>query len=151
LRELLFDFMDPASAKSYRLSGGIFSQLIEQMKPLFHYIEAAGGFIENKNKYLFIHRHGRWDLPKGKLEKGESKAHGAIRECEEECGVKDLSLEHLLGSTWHVYEHKGGHALKQTYWYKMQTAYSGRLKPQVEEDIHEARWFETEEIKREVL
>ena len=40
---------------------------------MFKVVEAAGGVVSNKNgEILFIRRMGKWDLPKGKIEKGES-------------------------------------------------------------------------------
>ena len=46
---------------------------------MFNIIKAGGGVVNNnKNQILFIYRLKRWDLPKGKLDKGET-----IRECAE--------------------------------------------------------------------
>jgi ADP-ribose pyrophosphatase YjhB (NUDIX family) len=147
LKKLISDFLDEKSQKSYVLVGQDFKKVIDKIKPDFHYIEAAGGFIEKLKKYLFIFRHNRWDLPKGKFEKNESTEHCAVRECEEECGVKNLVIKDKLKSTWHIYPHKGSFALKQTYWFYMSTTFEGKLSPQLEEDITEVRWFSRQEIK----
>src|SRR5579862_407678 len=67
-------------------------------------IEAAGGAVENaKGQFLFIYRNGKWDLPKGKLEKGEGKRAGAVREVEEECGIKVSSIGARVCKTYHTY------------------------------------------------
>lgn len=128
-----------------------FKTFLNRLKKSFAYIEAAGGFIQKGNEFLFIHRHGRWDLPKGKLEKEETVEAAAIRECEEECGIQDLSITGPLPSTFHIYPYKNGHALKQTYWFYMYTTYAQQLTPQLEEDIDEVRWFDRQAIENTVL
>lgn len=117
----------------------------------FHFIEAAGGLIQRNDEFLFIRRHNRWDLPKGKLEKKEHPEAAAIRECEEECGISGLSLLSPLPFTWHLYEYKGGFALKKTWWYHMSTDFQGVLTPQLEEDITAVEWFKADYIKSHVL
>ncbi len=100
--------------------------------------KAAGGKVLNtKNKVLFIYRFNKWDLPKGKLEKGESIKECAIREVEEECGISHLLIEKELQTTYHIFKRKSKTILKITYWFLMKTDYDGKLKPQVEEDITE--------------
>jgi len=121
------------------------------LKNELHFIEAAGGLIRNKNKYLFIKRLGKWDLPKGKLDKGETNEEAAIRECEEECAVKNLNIIKPLSDTYHIYEYKNKLALKTTYWFLMETDYAKALKPQVEENIEEVKWLSLEEIEKTVL
>ncbi len=97
---------------------------------------AAGGLIRNKdNETLFIYRLDKWDLPKGKIEKGESKKEAAIREVKEECGLQHVSIEKKLQKTYHIYHRNGKEILKITYWYLMKTSYLEKLIPQLEEDI----------------
>ena len=43
-------------------------------------IKTAGGIVIKDDKILFIHKNGRWDLPKGKLEQGVNKRNTAIIE-----------------------------------------------------------------------
>ncbi|MBS1637892.1 MAG: NUDIX domain-containing protein [Bacteroidetes bacterium] len=117
----------------------------------FKVIEAAGGLIEQNAKYLFIYRHNRWDLPKGKLDKKETPERAAIRECEEECGITKLSIDHLISNTYHIYDYKGDYALKKTWWYAMKSQHTGKLVPQLEEDISRVEWFDKNEIRNEVL
>ncbi len=152
MARLVPDFLNPAHTHSIRvIMSQPFEKLLNKIKKPFAYIEAAGGFIEKENEFLFIHRHGRWDLPKGKLEKNETIESAAVRECEEECGVRGLRLAHQLPSTFHIYPYKAGFALKQTYWFYMNTDYNQALKPQLEEDIDQVRWFDKKEIREQVL
>lgn len=106
------------------------------------FIEAAGGMVRRGNAFLFIKRHGMWDIPKGKLEEGESPEIGAIREIEEECGlVAPRIVDHLI-NTWHTYEtKKGKKVLKKTYWYLLDEAEITQLVPQEEEGITEVGYF----------
>lgn len=100
-------------------------------------VSAAGGLvINNRKEILFIFRNGVWDLPKGKIEKGESTEIAAIREVEEECGIFDLSIIKKLVVTYHIYYQKGL-KLKETYWYLMTSDYKAELIPQTEEGITE--------------
>jgi ADP-ribose pyrophosphatase YjhB (NUDIX family) len=107
-------------------------------------IEAAGGLIFNteRSKILFIYRRGKWDLPKGKIDEGESIKKAAWREVAEECGLKTHRIEDHLCDTYHIYEHKGKLILKKTYWYIM-SAEEETLIPQAEEDITKAEWIPT--------
>jgi 8-oxo-dGTP pyrophosphatase MutT (NUDIX family) len=124
---------------------------IDKIKKVFKLIYAAGGLIEKDNKYLFIYRLKKWDLPKGKLDMGEGPDEAAIRECEEECGISELKIIKELNPTFHIYPHKGGYAIKKTFWYAMSSSYSGKLVPQLEESIERVEWFTKEEIKKDVL
>lgn len=107
----------------------------------FNVIHAAGGVVKNEeNKYLFIFRKGKWDLPKGKLDEGEKTKRAAVREVEEECGIVVGELGDKLCNTWHVYEDRGQVVFKKTSWYAM-SAKNQDLIPQLEEDITDARWL----------
>ena len=113
----------------------------------FTEINAAGGIVENPDgEYLFIFRNGVWDLPKGKQEDGEEISVTAVREVEEECGVRNIELGNLLCITWHTYHRDGKFYLKHTYWYKMYDHVKEELKPQLEEDITSAVWVRKEDI-----
>jgi ADP-ribose pyrophosphatase YjhB (NUDIX family) len=128
---------------------------LEQLKKLFfkHFtiIEAAGGIVQNpKKELLFIHRLGKWDLPKGKMEKGEKPAECALREVEEETGVNGLELKNKVGETYHTYDEFGKHILKISYWYYMTCSSAQALVPQTEENITEVKWISTKNIKEPV-
>ncbi|MEO8760499.1 MAG: NUDIX domain-containing protein [Bacteroidia bacterium] len=112
----------------------------------FIIIEAAGGLIKNDaSEILFIYRHDKWDLPKGKLEKKETPEVAAVRECQEECGLKDITLQDFLINTYHIYLFKKGWALKKTYWYNM-LCNETNLVPQLEESITDIGWKNIIEI-----
>ncbi|HMO63180.1 MAG TPA: NUDIX hydrolase [Ferruginibacter sp.] len=107
----------------------------------FHLIEAAGGIVQNdKKEILFIERLGKWDLPKGKMEKGESPETCAVREVEEETGVTQLQLKKKTGETYHTYDEFGKHILKLTHWYQMVCPSGQNTTPQTEEFITEIKW-----------
>ncbi len=112
----------------------------------FKIIEAAGGAVFNEEgNILMIFRRGFWDLPKGKIDSGETNKNAAVREVQEETGLMDISLgEHLL-DTYHTYSLKGKRILKRTFWYQMQTTQAA-LTPQTEEDIEEAVWVDFDEF-----
>src|SRR4051812_1521782 len=93
-----------------------------------------------------IFRRGKWDLPKGKLDKGETPGQAAIREVGEECGVTGLHIVKPLEPTYHIYPIDGGNALKKSYWYEMTCPGDDVLKPQTEEDITEVRWMTDAEV-----
>jgi 8-oxo-dGTP pyrophosphatase MutT (NUDIX family) len=151
LKEIANQLCTESGTTRFRLTGYEFDAALEKLKKHFHYIEAAGGFIEHVRKWLIIRRHDRWDLPKGKLEKNESAPHAAVRECEEECGVRNLRITRELSPTYHIYPYKGTFALKKTFWYYMQTEFAGQLQPQLEEHITEVRWCDLKEITGTVL
>jgi len=104
-------------------------------------IDAAGGVVWKDKKALFIFRHSKWDLPKGKIEVGEAPDVAAMREVEEECGVGGLQLGRFIGHTYHTYWFKQDMVIKRTFWYEMTTAFDGALVPQQEEGITEVCWL----------
>ena len=122
-----------------------YEKLRKDFKGLFTIIEAGGGLVTNEfNEILFIFRRGHWDLPKGKLEKYETKKDAALREVEEETGIRNLVLGKKICITNHVYKNKSGKRhIKKSYWYHM-TAPKMGLIPQIEEDITEAKWMTME-------
>lgn len=116
------------------------------VKSLFYTLKAAGGLVVNQDKYLLIYRLGKWDLPKGKAEKGETIETTAIREVEEECNVK-VALQDFICSTWHYYPQKGKPMLKKTEWYAMQCLDDSELQPQTIEDIEKVKWLDKTQLK----
>jgi ADP-ribose pyrophosphatase YjhB (NUDIX family) len=120
----------------------------KQFKSYFKIQKAAGGKVLNvNNEVLFIYRFQKWDLPKGKINKGEKKQECAIREVEEECGIENLKIEKKLETTYHIFERKNKTILKVTYWYLMKTDFEGQLIPQTEEDIEKVVFKNTDETE----
>jgi len=133
-------------------AGIIFDQNFPKLKSDFfkHFmvIKAAGGLVKNhKGEILMIFRRGKWDLPKGKLDAGETIEECALREVEEETGLKNLELRKLLKITFHTYVQFGKHILKETHWYSMIAKGNENLIPQTEEDITETRWIKKTDLK----
>ncbi len=123
--------------------------LLTFFSAMFKIIEAAGGLVQNEEgKWLFIFRNGKWDLPKGKIEKGEKIRTAAIREVEEECGVSKLQIVKELPSTYHTYFMEEKQVLKRTYWFEMTCADTSALVPQVEEGITDVQWLAKSEFKK---
>ncbi len=125
-------------------------ELLTRFMKSLQLVVAGGGIVWNENnELLMIHRRGKWDLAKGKIELNESIKDGAVREVEEETGVKIESVNPEPVHTYHAYKLKGKNSLKETSWYEMK-AKSGqnKLVPQVEEDIKEVRWVKRTELKK---
>lgn len=111
-------------------------------------IVAAGGIVENEErKILLQYRRGKWDLPKGKLDEGETIEECAVREVEEETGLQNIELGELTGMTHHNYIEKGEYIDKETYWFAMKVSGNQKLTPQTEEDILELRWVAEHELQ----
>jgi 8-oxo-dGTP pyrophosphatase MutT (NUDIX family) len=138
LRSIVFMVSDEAKTK-------------KELKKNFIHIKAAGGIATNdKDEKLLIKRLGFWDLPKGKLDKGEGSKIAAIREVEEECGVK-AKLGEKVCTTFHTYTYKNVDILKQTKWYSMDLLNDSKMKPQVEEDIEKLEWMNKNQVKAALI
>jgi ADP-ribose pyrophosphatase YjhB (NUDIX family) len=112
-------------------------------------VVAGGGVVTNKKgKVLFIYRNDKWDLPKGKLDKGESIEECALREVEEETSVKKLKIENFLKTTYHVFTKNGKYKLKEVHWYAMKTSYKGKLEGQKSEGIEKVKWKGPKKIEK---
>ncbi len=111
------------------------------------FVAAAGGVVVDElGRLLAIRRLGKWDLPKGKVEKKEEMEDAAVREVEEECGLEQVVLIKPVTSTWHTYERKKKHYLKRTDWFLMRASSKEKLTPQSEEDIEEVQWLDEDGI-----
>ena len=119
------------------------NELFGCVKKCFKYVEAGGGAVLTPDgRVLLIKRLGKWDLPKGKVEKGESLQDTALREVAEECGLKKTpEIIGELAHTFHTYRQGGKHILKHTAWYTMLYDGDEELQPQYDEDITEATWL----------
>ena len=112
-------------------------------------IQAGGGLLLNEHQeLLMIFRRGSWDLPKGKLDEGETMEACALREVEEETGVGHLELGGLVGITRHQYfdPYIKEDVIKETHWYAMNVKGRPALIPQTEEDITDISWVPLQEV-----
>ena len=114
--------------------------------PVFISVPAAGGVVIRNEKLLFIFRNEKWDLPKGKIDNGETTEAAAVREVAEECGIKEHRITKKLPSTFHIYqspwkENHGQWILKETHWFEMIYPGSENGTPETSENITEIKWF----------
>ena len=123
--------------------------LFKKFTNRFRIIEAAGGVVKNsKDELLFIFRNGLWDLPKGKIEKNESIKEAALREVEEECGIKQLKLDKFIDKTYHIYQINDQYIFKISYWFSMHSDFQGELSPQFEEGIMKVEWISEQNLAK---
>lgn len=124
-----------------------FKELQSNFFAQFEIIQAGGGLVQNKNgKILLIFRRGKWDLPKGKLEPGESIELCAEREVMEETGIQHIEMGKKLATTYHTYAEQGNLILKESHWYAMKALKDEVLQPQIEEQITEIKWVSKNEL-----
>jgi len=117
-------------------------KLFDDFCSKYKIIQAAGGIVRNGDgKILMIYRRGWWDLPKGKIDPGETVEAAAVREVEEETGVRVKLPIKKTGETWHTYREKKHRVLKQVFWFEME-AENKNLKLQSEEDIESGGWYD---------
>ena len=110
-------------------------------------IRAAGGVVVRRqgeqDEVLVVHRprYDDWTFPKGKLKGGESDEQGALREVEEETGLR-CQLGRELPSVSYVDHH--GRRKSVRYW--EMSALGGTFEPNSEVD--QVRWLPAEEADR---
>ena len=122
--------------------------ILKKLKEKIPVCKAGGGLVFNKKgEVLFILRNGKWDLPKGGIEREEEIADTAMREVEEETGVNKLEITRKLQKTYHIFKRNGKYKLKITHWFEMQTNFEGTPFPQANEGIEKAVWLNPEQIK----
>ena len=138
--------LNTTSLEEVRLVGKNEDNLIQKfLKKLPNVIAGGGKVINDHGQILFIYRNDKWDLPKGKAEGNETIETTAIREVEEETGVKGLEITKPLQTTYHIFKRNGRHKIKVTYWFEMKTSFSGTLHPQENEGITKVEWLSPEE------
>jgi 8-oxo-dGTP diphosphatase len=112
-------------------------------------VRAAGGVVVREGadgrEVLLVHRprHHDWSLPKGKAEPGESDEDCALREVEEETGLR-CELGRELPST--QYRDARGRPKVVRYW-EMRWA-DGVARPRAEVD--EVRWLPVDEAREQL-
>ncbi len=127
---------------SFRIIPEDYNEAKAQVRAQFKVIDAAGGVVINKSgRILMIYRLKKWDLPKGKVDKGETFKMTAVREVEEETGVR-VRLRHRITTTWHTYTIKDNPILKRTKWYLMDCLDDSAMKPQKVENIEKVAWLD---------
>jgi 8-oxo-dGTP diphosphatase len=121
-------------------------------------VRAAGGLVvregANGGEILVVHRpaYDDWSFPKGKLEPGEREEDAAIREVEEETGLR-CRLEREIATT----RYRDGRGRPKTVRYWLMTPEGGRLAAANEIDdarfvpVDEATGLLTYERDRELL
>jgi 8-oxo-dGTP pyrophosphatase MutT (NUDIX family) len=137
-------------------TGVLLHQDLERLRRLFwkpfRTMQAAGGLVVNgKGEWLLIHRRGHWDLPKGKLDEGETLEQCALREVVEETGIPMPILGEPICTTYHTYEDFGHRILKESYWYRMSVEGVPALTPQTEEDITGIAWLDRDGVKKAMV
>ena len=149
LYRLIADFQEKKDITSINIYGTDIKHLWRIFRIYFTEVGAAGGLVRHSSgKYLFIERKGKWDLPKGHIEKGESPEDCAVREVMEECGINGHYIVNELIPSYHTYSWEGISYLKKTHWFLMD--YSGDMiyEPQTEEGITKVAWLSADEISR---
>ena len=105
------------TANTIEVCDSAIEAVIERFFAEFKYVEAAGGVVQNeRGESLMILRNGRWDLPKGHVDCGESDEACAVREIAEETGVVGAKIVRFLCNTLHAYGVYGVWELKRTAW-----------------------------------
>lgn len=122
------------------------AEVEEKIKAQYKVIKAAGGVVVKGGKWLFMYRRKMWDLPKGKLDKGENSKVAATREIDEETGVKALIRDKIC-TTWHTYTLNNSRILKRTKWYLFDCIDDTKMSPQAEEQIEKLDWYEPADVK----
>lgn len=139
--EMAMEFTNVEAVKQIVLWNENLTEMWRQFQMHFTPVTAAGGLVLNeKDEILLIFRRGKWDLPKGKVDPGETIRAAALREVAEECGLTAVTIEATLEQTYHTYSMQGSHFLKTTHWFLMRSSDSQQPVPQAEEDIEKAIW-----------
>lgn len=146
--DVILAFLDskvPTNLLSLHITVENYSAVKSYLKSKFKIIKAAGGLIRKKEKFLMIYRMKKWDLPKGKKEKGEKSRQTAVREVIEECNIS-VKAGPKICTTWHTYTMNKRAMLKKTQWYIMDCTDDSKMKPAAAEDIEELRWMTPKEV-----
>lgn len=147
LYERINYFIENPEIKSMNIYSYKINKLWDSFKAFFELRKAAGGILtDSESRFLFIKRYGRWDIPKGHMEKDETIEECAIREIEEETGLKAGNMRAVLSPTYHTYDSGKNLILKKTYWFIFNLARHGEPSPQLLEGITEVRWFERKDL-----
>ncbi len=94
---------------------------------------------------LIRDRFGRWSLPKGHIEEGETPREAAVREVEEETGVRGRVTGELPPTRY--FFRRGADLVEKEVAYFLAEAVAGEPVPQPGE-IEEVRWVAPAELAR---
>lgn len=144
----LLNFLDsrvPTSLLSLYLSVVNYDGIKQFLRNKFKVVKAAGGLVRKKDKFLMIYRMKKWDLPKGKIDRGEKNRKAASREVQEECNVT-VKVDAKICTTWHTYTMNKRAMIKKTRWYVMDVIDDSKMRPDPSEDIEETRWMNRKEV-----
>lgn len=147
LAEKIMGWLADESVENLYLGDADGDKLALAVKKIFRQAPAAGGVVVIDNQFVAIERHGIPDLPKGHIEKGETPEVAAVREVEEETGIKDLEIIKELPSTWHCYLLDNQWTIKKTSWFLMRTKSGMKNIPQTEEGISKVYLVDKEHIR----
>jgi len=136
----------PEDLLSVTIAGDNKKEIKEKVKQNFKIINAAGGVVIKNSQWLLMYRRKKWDLPKGKLDRGESTRKAAVREIEEETGVK-AKIKGKICTTWHTYTMQNCRILKKTKWYLLECQSDAAMQPQAEEDIERLEWLAYSDVQ----
>jgi len=106
-------------------------------------IRAAGGVVVRDGLVAVVHRprYDDWTLPKGKLDAGESFEEAALREIDEETGLRVRLLRELPASNYEV----RGRPKVVRYWLMEVESDPGFV---ANDEVDELRWLELGEALR---
>jgi len=148
VKSMIHEMQDPSIH-----AGVFFHKDLDELKNMFFkkftLVKAGGGFVLNdNNEVLMMFRRGKWDLPKGKMDKNESFEECAVRETEEETGLRKIKLLSPLITTYHTYHEGTKYVLKETKWFAMKVNNDQKLVPQAEEQISRLEWVSKNDLKK---
>lgn len=146
--EKIISFLNQDLLKGIYLYHDDLEWMWKKFQSNFKVIEAAGGLVKNvQDEVLMIYRLDKWDLPKGKIEVGETIEMTALREVEEECGIKNLEIIRPLSNTYHIYSEKNKVlVLKISHWFEMKNCSSEKLIPQLDEGITMVKYINKNQL-----
>jgi 8-oxo-dGTP pyrophosphatase MutT (NUDIX family) len=149
LYKLISDFQANKQISSINIYGPDIKFIWKIFRIYFTEVEAAGGLVRHTSgKYLFIEKNGKWDMPKGHIERGETPDNCALREVHEECGISNHVIVKPLEPSYHTYMWEGISYLKKTHWFLMNYDEEIIFNPQIEEGITRVQWLWPDDISQ---
>ncbi|MBX7139896.1 MAG: NUDIX domain-containing protein [Chitinophagales bacterium] len=142
-------------AQGFLITGMKSKKLATKYLSYYRILEAAGGVVLSEDqKVLMMFRRGKWDLPKGKIDPGETDREAAEREVKEETGIIEVKVGRRIlfheghqDCTYHTYWLGGVRTIKKTHWFKMKSSDRHELTPQADEGITEVGWYSKKQVK----